>query len=75
MGLENLSKHLSNLFFEIAKIDNEIIETPNIAVSELIKKRLRRVELGQTSEFIQYLISVTQEKENKKEEGSKIITM
>jgi hypothetical protein len=75
MGLANLKKHFANLVFEITKVDNEIIETPNIAVNELIKRRQRRVDLQKTSEFIQYLIAMKEAEEPTQQTDSKIITM
>jgi len=75
-----LQDHLGSISMEIGKIDNTVMTTEKMPVSQLETLRKKRVGLQDTAEYVKYLLfSLKQQKEEKSgaiiQTDNKIITM
>lgn len=75
-----LQDHLGSISMEIGKIDNTVMTTEKMPVSQLETLRKKRVGLQDTAEYVKYLLfSLKQQKEEKSgaiiQADNKIITM
>lgn len=74
-----LQDHLGSISMEIGKIDNTVMSTEKMPVSQLSILRKKRVELQETAEYVKYLLySIKQQQEEESgivKPDNKIITM